>query len=73
MLPPELKWLEDDPTVFPESTQVQGSFYKSLDPSLIASLELLLKAHLFTADVNQEPERYPYAYDIQVAFLRTRF
>ena len=73
ILPPELKWPEDDPTVFPESTQVRRSFYESLDPSLTSSLEAQPGVHLFTADINQEPERYPYVYDIQVAFLRTRF
>jgi hypothetical protein len=28
---------------------------------------------LFTTDLNSEPVHYPYAYDIQVALLRTRY
>lgn len=72
MLPPELKWPEDDPTVFPESTQVPRSFCESIDPSLTTS-SVQPGVHLFTVDVDREPERYPYVYDIQVAFLRTRF
>jgi hypothetical protein len=73
LLPPELKWPEDDPTVFPESTKVTRSYFQPLDPSLTTSSEGQQRAPLFTIDVDQEPERYLYAYDIQVAFLRTRF
>lgn len=73
-LPAELKWPEDEPTVFSESTKFQRSFFESLDPSLTtSSSEIQPGAHLFTMDVDQEPEQYPYAYDIQVAFLRTRY
>lgn len=72
-LPPELKWPEDEPTIFPESTIYLRSFFELLDPSLTTSSEVQLGTHLFTTDVDQEPEQYPYAYDIQVAFLRTRF
>jgi hypothetical protein len=72
-LPPELKWPEDEPTVFPESTKLPRSFFESLDPSLATSSDVQRGAHLFTLDVDQDTEQYPYAYDIQVAFLRTRF
>src|SRR5271169_2380862 len=73
LLPPELRWPEDDPTVFPESTKVTRSYFQPLDPSLNTSSEDQQQALLFTTDLDEPPERYPYAYDIQVAFLRTRF
>lgn len=72
-LSPELKWPEDDPTVFPESIKVTRSYFQPLDPSLTTSSEGQQPAPLFTIDVDRDPVQYPYVYDIQVAFLRTRF
>lgn len=72
MLPPDLQWAEDDPTSFPtpQSSNV-GNFRQSVDPSLPASFSQNLP--LFYVDLDSEPVHYPYAYDIQVALLRTRF
>jgi len=73
LLPLELKWPEDDPTAFPESTKVTSSYFQPVDPSLTTSSESQQRAPLFTIDLDQDPVQYPYVYDIQVAFLRTRF
>jgi hypothetical protein len=72
-LPPELRWPEDDPTVFPESTKITRSYFQPLDPSLSTASESQQQPPLFTLNLNELPEPYPYAYDMQVAFLRTRF
>lgn len=73
LLPPELKWPEDDPTVFPELTKVTRPYFQPLDPSLTTSSAGQQSPPLFTIDVDRDPVLYPYVYDIQVAFLRTRF
>jgi len=72
MLPADLQWAEDDPTGFPKPQRVPEGFNQPLDPNLSphsAPSEL----PLFSADLDSEPVHYPYAYDIQVALLRTRF
>ncbi len=76
MLPQRLQWSEDDPAGFPspELQPAQTSYSQPVDPSLSPS-----QPHprsgvpLFTVDLNRDPEHYPYAYDIQVALLRTRY
>jgi hypothetical protein len=73
LLPVELQWPEDDPTVFPQATQIQRSYSQSLDPSLTSTFQTQSGAPLFTTDLDQEPAVYPYVYDIQVALLRTRY
>jgi hypothetical protein len=73
LLPRELKWPEDDPTVFPESTKITRLYFQPLDPSLATRPEAQQQVPLFTINLDQDPERYPYVYDMQVAFLRSRF
>lgn len=73
MLPPDLQWAEDDPTSFPNpQPRDSGGFNQSLDPNL-SPHSTAAGLPLFTADLDSEPVHYPYAYDIQVALLRTRF
>ncbi|KAG0650909.1 hypothetical protein D0Z07_2544 [Hyphodiscus hymeniophilus] len=70
MLPANLQWPEDDPTSFPTPQQVGGSD-RALDPTL--SPQQQYRSPLFTTDLDKEPHKYPYAYDIHVALLRTRY
>jgi hypothetical protein len=75
MLPRDLQWPEDDPTVFPspEGAYPSGrSFNQLLDPNLPPS-QGQASVPLFTTDLDVEPVQYPYVYDIQVALLRTRY
>jgi hypothetical protein len=71
MLPPDLQWAEDDPFGFPKPQSREG-FNQPLDPNL-SPHSAPAGLPLFTADLDSEPVHYPYAYDIQVALLRTRF
>lgn len=72
LLPNDLQWPEDDPTAFPASVQTQQSYGQSIDPSL-GLHHGATGAPLFTSNLDREPIHYPYAYDIQVALLRTRY
>lgn len=85
MLPPPLRWPEDDPSAFPAqryAAQQQPQRHQqheqthygqlSLDPSLSYD-HMGSKRQFFTSDINSEPVHFPYVYDIQVALLRTRY
>ena len=73
ILPPDLQWAEDDPTSFPSLQQVDsGDFAQPLDP-YSSSQPVQSHIPLFSTDLDKEPFQYPYAYDIQVALLRTRY
>ena len=73
MLPRDLQWAEDDPTSFPGLQQADSdNFNQDLDPHL-SSYPVQSDKPLFSTDLDQEPIRYPYVYDIQVALLRTRY
>ena len=76
MLPRPLQWAEDDPTSFPNQQPGNvgnvGNLNQSLDPSL-SPRHSQSGMPMFTSDLDDEPVRYPYAYDIQVALLRTRY
>jgi hypothetical protein len=71
MLPREIQWAEDDPAAFPVP-QPPGSYNQPLDPNL-AQQQVQSGIPLFSADLDNEPVHYPYAFDIQVALLRTRY
>jgi len=74
MLPQELQWGDEDPTSFPTPTSVNIQGYnQALDPSLSPPYPRQSNVALFTADLDSEPVQYSYAYDVQVALLRTRF
>jgi hypothetical protein len=72
MLPRALQWAEDDPVSFP-SPQPTGGINQTLDPILSPSQHGQTDVPLFTADLDSDPVRYPYVYDIHVALLRTRY
>lgn len=71
MLPQFLHWPEDDPTAFP--IQDATAYDQALDPNLANALPAQHDTSLFTADLDREPMYYPFAYDIQVALLRTKY
>jgi hypothetical protein len=73
MLPQDLQWAEDDPASFPTPQSITlGRYNLSLDPNL-SSNQGNSGLPLFTTDLDSEPVHYPYAYDIQVAWLRTSY
>jgi len=72
MLPREIQWAEDDPAAFP-APQTAGSYNQPLDPNLAQQQQAQSPIPLFSADLDSEPVHYPYAFDIQVALLRTRY
>ena len=69
MLPRDLQWAEDDPASFPTPQPMNNP---RLDPNLSPSQENS-GLPLFTTDLGSEPVHYTYAYDIQVAWLRTGY
>ena len=73
MLPRDLQWAEDDPASSPTPQPMTlGGCNPRLDPNLWPTQENS-GLPLFTTDLDSEPVHYPYAYDIQVALLRTRY
>jgi hypothetical protein len=73
MLPRDLQWAEDDPASFPTPQPMTlGGYDPRPDPNLSPSQENF-GLPLFTTDLDSEPVHYPYAYDMQVALLRTRY
>ncbi|TAQ89561.1 hypothetical protein B7494_g2138 [Chlorociboria aeruginascens] len=71
MLPRQLQWPEDNPTVFPTGHN-DTHVFQQLDPDLSPHSESS-NIPLFIPDLNCDPARYEYLYDIQVALLRTRY
>jgi hypothetical protein len=67
MLPTELRWPEDDPTVFPPET------FTSSVPNLNTAAFFEPHSNMFNTNLQMEPARFLYAYDVQVALLRTRY
>lgn len=67
ILPRDLQWPEDDPTAHPSPQTGPTSI--RLDPNLAA----VRQGSLFTPDLRSPPMQYAYVYDVQVAFLRTRY
>ncbi|QSZ30273.1 hypothetical protein DSL72_004795 [Monilinia vaccinii-corymbosi] len=69
LLPRAIQWAEEEPASFPclQNAELQQG---NIDPIL-----MLQNPHsvLFTTNLDEQPTRYPYAYDIQVAVLRTRY
>lgn len=77
ILPPSLHWPEEDSTCFPIANTSPSRtdariFDQALDPRLSKAPEQSGEP-LFTADLDSEPTKYRFAYDIQVALLRTRY
>lgn len=71
MLPKEIQWAEDDPAAFPTPQGNAGDCSQPLDPNL--NQQALPGQPLFSTDLDSEPVHYPYAYEIQVALLRSRY
>ncbi|EDO02155.1 hypothetical protein SS1G_04631 [Sclerotinia sclerotiorum 1980 UF-70] len=72
LLPSAIQWDEDDPASFP-SVQTLDQQTRNIDPNLTSPASQDPRSALFSTNIDEEPTRYPYAYDIQVAVLRTRF
>jgi hypothetical protein len=73
MIPRDLQWTEDGPTSFPTPQPMAlGRHNQPLD-SKLSSNQGHSAQPLFTTDLDSEPVQYPYAYDIQVAWLRTNY
>ncbi|KAK7415507.1 hypothetical protein QQX98_005860 [Neonectria punicea] len=65
MLPGHLRWQDDQLMAFPGlSRDAFGDVYPD---------QSLQNSHIFTSDLNAPQGNYPYAADIQVALLRTRY
>lgn len=65
MLPAALRWQDDQSMMFPDPSQdAFGSVYGG---------QGLQTGDMFSADLDTPPTSYPYAADIQVALLRTRY
>ncbi|KAM7221575.1 hypothetical protein V8F06_002966 [Rhypophila decipiens] len=88
MLPPHLKWEEDSPGVFPSGIQGTYSNTMSsilapptttpLSPAMATPQHQPSRSRptsplMFTTDLDAAPARYPYALDIHVALLRSRY
>lgn len=77
LLPRDLQWDEDRPAAYPNAAKSRAQQYpRSLDPSLDSPQNQQRQqpdSSLFTSELNSEPIQYPYAYDMQVALLRTRY
>ncbi|KAF7906480.1 hypothetical protein EAF00_000759 [Botryotinia globosa] len=73
LLPTALQWAEDEPASFPY-VQTPERDSGNIDPNFTSPIsQPSPRPVLFSTDIDQEPVRYPYAYDIQVATLRTRY
>ncbi|KAI3390652.1 hypothetical protein diail_8983, partial [Diaporthe ilicicola] len=80
LLPLHLRWIEHEPATFsPSSQDVYGTpIYPAATPVTAASpvppvAPSPITAVMFTPDLSSQPVAYPYAMDIQVALLRTRY
>ncbi|ESZ98939.1 hypothetical protein SBOR_0695 [Sclerotinia borealis F-4128] len=73
LLPNAIQWAEDEPMSFP-SLQTPEQQSEDIDPILTSpSFSQDPRTTLFSTNLDEEPVRYPYVYDIQVAVLRTRY
>ncbi|KAF7905491.1 uncharacterized protein EAF01_006012 [Botrytis porri] len=73
LLPTALQWAEDEPASFPY-VQTPERDIGNIDPNFTSPIsQQTPRPALFSTDIDEEPVRYPYAYDIQVATLRTRY
>lgn len=72
LLPPALRWPEDDPLAYPMDQQ-----HHLIQPSVVGGLPSRLPPPpppaLFTSDLDKPMWYFPYIYDLQVALLRTRY
>ncbi|KAK4195763.1 hypothetical protein QBC40DRAFT_15984 [Triangularia verruculosa] len=87
MLPPHLRWQEDCPGAFPNttsdmfggssqtpaSTPISPSMSHASQPSSLPAVSTPSVPLMFTTDLDSPPAQYPYVLDIQVALLRSRY
>ncbi|KUI65989.1 hypothetical protein VM1G_01360 [Cytospora mali] len=77
LLPIHLRWREDDPGSLPNNDHnVYDTLAYQAVPDIGAGPHPIPTAaglSMFTADLDTQPVAYPYATDIQVALLRTRY
>ncbi|KAK0660087.1 hypothetical protein QBC41DRAFT_43839 [Cercophora samala] len=87
MLPPHLRWQEDCPGAFPNtttdmfsgsthtpaSTPISPSMSHTSQPPSLPSVSTPSPPLMFTTDLDSPPVQYPYVLDIQVALLRSRY
>ncbi|TVY40986.1 hypothetical protein LOCC1_G003568 [Lachnellula occidentalis] len=71
-LPENLQWAEDKPAAFPSPQVNIAGYNQTIDPEL-SHEKRYLQPLLFSTNLDEEPEDYPYLFDIQVALLRTRY
>lgn len=77
LLPTHLRWRENDPGSLPDSEQTiyNSPAYQAI-PTMTpvpSPIPMTTGLSMFTADLDTQPVAYPYATDIQVALLRTRY
>ena len=70
IIPQELQWNEDEPAGNPP--QLPRARSQPLEPNVIDSSGFG-SGRFFSDDLDSPPVTYPFAYDIQVALLRTRY
>jgi len=83
MLPPQLRWHEESPGAFPNTSMYSPSLYSTIPTSTPMSTSLppphtaipgpASPPLMFTTDLDAVPVGYPYSLDIQVALLRSRY
>lgn len=76
LLPTHLRWQENDPGGLPTSDPNihTASGFQGVDTTGVGSQSIPAGVlPLFTTDLNGHPVAYPYATDIQIALLRTRY
>jgi len=73
MLPAHLRWQETQPAEFPHPTEAM--FNQSMFPPNAQSVSEgpSPSGFMFSTDLDSNPPSYPYALDVQVALLRTRY
>lgn len=73
MLPAHLRWSEDQPAEF--SNPMQSNYKQAMFPPTATPVPSVSSptGFMFTTDLDSAPIRYPYAIDVQVALLRTRY
>ena len=72
LLPAKLQRPNKDSTIFPPEMHSIRHHTQFLDPALVTTSHVSSRTHLFTTDLDSNPILYAYAFDIQVALLRTR-
>jgi hypothetical protein len=73
MLPQGLQWPGNDSTSFPTPQNANSGWYGQQLDSNLSRHQTNADMLISSSDLDQGPRQYPYIYDIQVAFLRSRY